>query len=53
MIYRREDGHLFRRTFLGYRTEAQALAVAKEAWREGSAVKVEQGRCRWHVWRSV
>ena len=53
MIYRREDGHLFRRTLLGYRTEAQAVAAAKEAWCEGSAVRVEQGRRRWHVWRSV
>jgi len=53
MIYRREDDLLFRRTLLGYRTEAQAVAAAKEAWREGSAVRVEQGRRRWHVWRSV
>ncbi len=53
MIYRREADHLFRRTLLGYRTEAQAAAAAKEAWREGTAVRVEQGRRRWHVWRAV
>lgn len=53
MIYRRDDGHLFRRTLLGYQTEVQALAAAKEAWRAGAAVRIEQGRHRWHVWRSV
>lgn len=53
MIYRREGGLLFRRTLIGYPTEEQATAAAKAAWQDGAAVRVEQGRCRWHVWRSV
>ncbi len=53
MIYQREGTLLFRRTLLGYLTEQEAIAAAKAAWKEGAAVRVERGRHRWHVWRSI
>lgn len=53
MIYRREDGQLFRRTLLGYRTEQEAIRAAKDAWKDGYAVRIDRGRWRWYVWTSV
>jgi len=52
-LFRIEDGRLFVRSFFGYPTRRAAEEMAKHLWDEGYAVRVERGRFRWHVWRSI
>ena len=55
MIYRNEDGRIFRRPiFGGHKRKVDAEKEAKMLWHLGHAVRVERGwGRRWHVWRSV
>ncbi len=52
MFSRYEDGRLFRRSIIGYRTEERARVAEKILWHQDHAVRVEKGWWRWHVWRS-
>ena len=54
MIYRNEDGRIFRRPVFGHKRKVDAEKEAQMLWHLGHAVRVERGwRRRWHVWRSV
>lgn len=52
-IFRQEEGRLFVRTLLGYRSEERAWDQSKILWKMDYATRVERIGSRWYVWRAI